>query len=136
MRSAGFTRELAAGPARSRADTMQASFEDACVTDWEGLVAGISLPDPDGRHVVAAALQGRADMVVTANVRGFPIEILDSLSLEVQHPDESSAAERLFSDGASRGRLGLRLGRGWWLLIQDSDRPSVRAMSRERAPVF
>lgn len=33
---------------------MQASFEDACVTDWEELVAGISLPDRDGRP-------GRAD---------------------------------------------------------------------------
>ena len=67
---------------------MQASFEDACVTDWEELVAGISLPDPDDRHVVAAALQGRADMVVTANVRDFPSEVLEPMGLEVQHPDE------------------------------------------------
>ena len=80
--------ELASGPARSRADAMQAAFEDACVTDWEELAAGISLPDPDDRHVVAAALQGRADMIVTANVRDFPSEILDSMGLEAQHPDE------------------------------------------------
>lgn len=80
--------KLAWGRARSRADAMQASFEDACVTDWEELVAGISLPDPDDRHVAAAALQGRADMVVTANVRDFPIEVLEPLGLEVQHPDE------------------------------------------------
>lgn len=66
--------QLASGPARSRADAMQASFEDACVRDWEDLVAGISLPDPDDRHLVAAALQGRADMIVTANVRDFPTE--------------------------------------------------------------
>lgn len=80
--------ELASGLARSRADAMQASFEDACVTDWEELVAGISLPDPDDRHVVAAALQGRADMVVTANVRDFPSEVPEPMGLEVQHPDE------------------------------------------------
>lgn len=80
--------ELASGPARSRADAMQGAFEDACVTEWEDLVAGISLPDPDDRHVVAAALQGRADMVVTANVRDFPSEVLEPMGLEVQHPDE------------------------------------------------
>ena len=80
--------ELASGPARSRADAMQGAFEDACVTEWEDLVAGISLPDPDDRHVVAAALQGRADMIVTANLRDFPSDLLKSMGLEVQHPDE------------------------------------------------
>lgn len=80
--------ELASGQARSRAAAMRVSFEDACVTDWEELVAGISLPDLDDRHVVAAALQGRADMIVTANMRDFPSGILDPMGLEVQHPDE------------------------------------------------
>ena len=80
--------ELASGQARSRADAMQASFEDACVTDWEELVAGISLPDPDDRHVVAAALQGRADMIVTANLGDFPSALLEPMGLEVQHPDD------------------------------------------------
>ncbi|HOC14002.1 MAG TPA: PIN domain-containing protein [Propionicimonas sp.] len=84
----GIHPELASGPARSRTDAMQSSFEGACVTDWEELVAGIALPDPDDRHVVAAALQGRADMIVTANVRDFPSEILEPMGLEVQHPDE------------------------------------------------
>lgn len=80
--------ELASGAARSRADEMKASFEDACVTEWEALVPGISLPDSDDRHVVAAALRGRADMVVTANVRDFPTEVLEPFGLEVQNPDE------------------------------------------------
>ena len=80
--------DLASGPARRRADAMQAAFEDACVTGWEGLVAGLSLPDLDDRHIVAAALQGRADMIVTANVRDFPRDLLEPIGLEVQHPDE------------------------------------------------
>lgn len=80
--------DLAPGQARSRADAMNAAFPDACVTDWEELVAGITLPDLDDRHVVAAALQGRADTIVTANLRDFPAEILDPMGIEAQHPDE------------------------------------------------
>lgn len=80
--------DLPPGSARSRTDAMQAAFADACVTVWENLVAGISLPDADDRHVVAAALQGRADMIVTANLQDFPTEVLEPLGLEVQHPDE------------------------------------------------
>jgi predicted nucleic acid-binding protein len=80
--------ELPDGRAQARADTMQTSFDDACVYGWEKLVEGISLPDPNDRHVVAAALQGRADMIVTANLRDFPDEMLEPLGLEAQHPDE------------------------------------------------
>lgn len=67
---------------------MCSSFADASVRDWEALVEGLSLPDPDDRHVVAAAVQGRADLIVTANLRDFPQSVLASMGLEVQHPDE------------------------------------------------
>lgn len=79
---------LAAGAARKRADVMRRFFEDAEVAGWQGLEPGITLPDPDDRHVVAAALRGRADVIVTANVRDFPAERLTPVGLEVQHPDE------------------------------------------------
>lgn len=71
----------------SRMDAMRASFEDACVMGWEGLVPGISLPDPDDRHVVAAALKGRADVIVTFNAKDFPVDELQAFGIEVQHPD-------------------------------------------------
>lgn len=78
---------LQSGAARRRAEVMQSSFPDATVSDWQDLEAGLSLPDPDDRHVVAAALQGRADMIVTANIRDFPANLLEPLGLEVQDPD-------------------------------------------------
>ncbi len=79
---------LTDGAAKTRCDAMQAAFDDACVTGWESLESGITLPDPDDRHVVAAALRGRADVIVTANLRDFPSDLLGSIGLEVQHPDD------------------------------------------------
>ena len=57
--------ELASGQPRSRANAMQSAFEDACVTGWESMEDSISLPDRNDRHVVAAAVRGRADTLVT-----------------------------------------------------------------------
>jgi len=55
---------------------MTAAFPDALVEGWERLVPTIELPDPDDRHVVAAAVVGRADVIVTNNRDDFPIAAL------------------------------------------------------------
>ena len=74
--------------ARHRAAVMNEAFDDACVEGWEELLSAISLPDENDRHVVAAAIQGRADLIVTANLKDFPTDVLGRFNLEVQHPDE------------------------------------------------
>lgn len=61
---------------------------DALVNGYEDLIPGLQLPDPDDRHVLAAAIRGRADVIVTMNLRDFPADILNPLGIEVQHPDE------------------------------------------------
>nr|WP_241252078.1 PIN domain-containing protein [Micrococcus sp. KRD026] len=76
------------GAARHRAAVMNEAFDDACVEGWEELLSAISLPDENDRHVVAAAIQGRADLIVTANLKDFPTEVLGRFNLEAQHPDE------------------------------------------------
>lgn len=76
------------GAARNRIEVMRRFFVDACVEDWNHILETISLPDPKDRHVVAAAFKGRADVIVTANVKDFPADELKRFSLSVQTPDE------------------------------------------------
>lgn len=63
------------------------AFPDALVTGWAALESTYQLPDPDDRHVVAAAVKGRADVIVTNNVKDFPTDKLPA-GLDVQSADE------------------------------------------------
>ena len=75
---------------RTRA-VMEEHFPDARVTGYEPLIGSLDLPDPDDRHVVAAAIRGRADVIVTRNLRDFPADRLISYDLQAQHPDTFAA---------------------------------------------
>ncbi|MDQ0086535.1 putative nucleic acid-binding protein [Variovorax boronicumulans] len=44
--------------------------------------------DPEDRHVLAAAISGHVDAIVTWNEKDFPREVLDPFGIEVQTPDE------------------------------------------------
>ncbi|WP_371743634.1 PIN domain-containing protein [Herbiconiux sp. SALV-R1] len=66
----------------SRFRSMNEAFEDALVEGSERLEAAVELPDPDDRHVVAAALRGRADAIITQNTKDFPDSVLRPLGLE------------------------------------------------------
>ena len=73
---------------RSRFRSMDEAFEDALVHDWERLVSAIQLPDPDDAHVVAAAVVGRADVIVTENTKHFPPSALKPLRITAVRLDE------------------------------------------------
>lgn len=51
---------------------MTQKFDDALVTGWEPLEGTYGLPDPDDEHVVAAAVMGSAEVIVTENLKDFP----------------------------------------------------------------
>lgn len=66
---------------------MNNTILDCLVIDYEELIPGISLPDPKDVHVVAAAIKSQAQIIVTYNIKDFPLEILQKFDIEVQHPD-------------------------------------------------
>ncbi|HEX9538893.1 MAG TPA: PIN domain-containing protein [Streptosporangiaceae bacterium] len=68
--------------------SMREAFSDALVTGWEELEPGILLPDEDDQHVVAAAVRGGADAIITANLADFPATALGPFGLEAVHPDD------------------------------------------------
>ena len=53
-----------------------------------GSADGLSLPDPADVHVLAAAIAGGADVLLTANLRDFPIATLARHGLTRRSPDE------------------------------------------------
>jgi len=71
---------------RTRA-AMDDHFPDAVVTGYRAAAAALDLPDPDDRHVLAAAIEGRADVIVTGNLRHFPADRLAPYALAAQNPD-------------------------------------------------
>lgn len=84
---------------------MNAAFPEACVTGYDPIVKALALPDPGDRHVLAAAIKARASVIVTLNLRDFPLAELAKYGTVAMHPDafvvdlmkaDSSAVERAF----------------------------------------
>jgi PIN domain len=67
---------------------MNEAVRDCLVTGYEDPIESISLPDPDDRHVLAAAIRADAEVIVTFNVKDFPASVLASYNIEAQHPDD------------------------------------------------
>ena len=73
--------------ARTR-DLMNTAVRDCLVTGYEPLIEAIDLPDPDDRHVLAAAIKARAQVIVTNNLKDFPSAALEPWDMEAKSPDD------------------------------------------------
>jgi hypothetical protein len=72
----------------ARASLMNAHVRDCLVTGYRDLIPGLTLPDPDDRHVLAAAIKAGASAIVTYNLNDFPPDLLDPYGIEALHPDD------------------------------------------------
>jgi predicted nucleic acid-binding protein len=66
---------------------MERAFPEASISDYENLIQELSLPDPNDRHVLAAAIAGNATIIVTFNTKDFPISYLKKFGKSAIHPD-------------------------------------------------
>lgn len=72
------------------------------VTDYAALIGGPELPDPDDRHVLAAARRAGADVIVTFNLQDFPPSALEPFGIAAEHRHLLERARR--STRANRHR--------------------------------
>jgi predicted nucleic acid-binding protein len=94
-------------------DRMKAVLPDAEVPDYRALIPDLSLPDPDDRHVLAAAIAGKASVIVTWNLKDFPAEALRAHGVAAISPDDFLADlhatfPTIFIPSISRARQNLR----------------------------
>jgi hypothetical protein len=78
--------------ARTR-ELMNAHVLDALITGYEAMIPSLTLPDPTDRHVLAAAITGGVDAIITYNLTDFPAQVLKVFGIEAQHPDEFVACQ-------------------------------------------
>ncbi|SEB46736.1 PIN domain-containing protein [Rhodobacter sp. 24-YEA-8] len=78
MRAANLAPEKAA----LQRERIEVAFPEAEIAEDPALVASLSLPDPDDRHIFAAAIQTKAALIVTNNLKDFPQEALGAHQIE------------------------------------------------------
>jgi len=66
---------------------MDKNARGALVKGYESLIPGLSLPDVNDRHVLAAAIRSGANVIVTKNLKDFPLHAVQRFNIEPLHPD-------------------------------------------------
>ncbi|MEP7342844.1 MAG: hypothetical protein ABI977_34265 [Acidobacteriota bacterium] len=67
---------------------MDQAIDHDLVEGYERHIANLNLPDSDDLHVLAAAIEAGAEIVLTYNLRDFPAAVLSTFGISALHPDE------------------------------------------------
>jgi len=80
--------------------------EDCLVTGYEKHIPTLTLPGPDDRHVLAAAIEAKSSVIVTFNLSDFPASVLRQFGVRAMHPDKYLTA--LLEDVPDLFLMGLK----------------------------
>ncbi|MBK1633524.1 PIN domain-containing protein [Thiohalocapsa halophila] len=80
--------DIPPGKLEAVAEQINDAVPDCLVTGYEHIVDGLDLPDPDDRHVLAAAIRAGAAAIITLNLKDFPDTVLDEYEIFAIHPDD------------------------------------------------
>jgi len=86
-------------------DLMDRALRDCLVVGYEALIPSITLPDARDRHVLAAAVAGGCEIIMTQNLKHFPAAALAPHGIEAQHPDEFLSNHFRLAPGAFCGAV-------------------------------
>lgn len=120
-----------------RQEKMDQEFEDSLVTSYETLIEGLTLPDLDDRHVLAAGITCGADVIVTINLKHFPESALSQFGITSQHPDDfivsqiglNTDSARLVAIAAVRHKKKMTKSKPTWKqYFQKMERPGVNLL--------
>lgn len=78
---------IAQAQAEIESTLLRAAFPRGCVREQPNIEARLLLPDPNDVHVLAVAIAGHADCIVTFNAKDFPRHLLAEEGLERRDPD-------------------------------------------------
>ena len=117
--------------ARGEIAALRAAWPDAAATVRPGTEAKLWLPDPNDVHVLAAAIDGGADVLVTFNKRDFPRRELDGWGIRLIDPD-ALAMDAWLADGDAVERVVATVFRTAGLRGYDGDRRSL--LKRAKMP--
>ena len=68
--------------------TMDSRFPNGLVRGYESIMPTLRLPDPNDTHVLAAAIQAKAEYIVTFNLSDFPATVLRTYGIEAWSPEQ------------------------------------------------
>lgn len=94
-------------------DLMNRAIRDCLITGYEALIPSLVLPDKNDRHVLAAAIVGRCNIIVTQNLKDFPKKSLEPFGIIPQHPDDFlchylDLSPTIFCEAVRKVRLRLK----------------------------
>ncbi|MEP6754095.1 MAG: PIN domain-containing protein [Chthonomonadales bacterium] len=69
-------------------DLMVEHIMNSLISGYEEIIPTLDLPDTNDRHVLAAAVHAKADLIVTVNQKDFPESVLANYQIQAVHPDQ------------------------------------------------